>query len=73
MCLYVHKFQKHVFKSVNILSERLKEMKEQKKNNGGVLIAEATYNSQNAQFGLVRKVHLEKFEACLVNIRGLKL
>ena len=28
-------------------------MKEQKKNKGSVLVAESTYNAQNAQFGLV--------------------
>ena len=50
LCLYVTGFQTQVFK---ILSERLKRMKEQKKNQGSVLVAESAYNAQNAQFGLV--------------------
>ena len=53
LCLYVPAFQRQVFKHVKILSERLKEMKEQKKINGSVLVAESAYNAQNAQFGLV--------------------
>ena len=36
-----------------LLSERLREMKEQKKNKKIVLVAESTYNLQNAQFGHV--------------------
>ena len=53
MCLYVPGFQRQVFKHVKILSERLKESKEQKTNKGSVLVAESAYNAQNAQFGLV--------------------
>ena len=52
-CLYAPGFQRQVFKDVIILSERSKEMNEQKKNKGSVLVAESAYNSQNAQFGLV--------------------
>ena len=53
LCLYVPGFQRQVFKHVKILSERSKESKEQKKNKGSVLVAESTYNTQNAQFGLL--------------------
>ena len=49
--LYVPGFQ--VFKHDKTLSERSKKVKEQKKNEGSVLVAESAYNSQNAQFGLV--------------------
>ena len=35
------------------MSKQSKEMKEQKKNKGSVLVAESAYNSQNAQFDLV--------------------
>ena len=44
-----------VFKHVENLSERSKEMKEQKKNKGSVLVAESAYNAQSAQFGLAMK------------------
>ena len=47
LCLYVPGFQRQVFKHV-------KEMKEQKKNKGSVLVVESAYKSQNAQFGLVK-------------------
>ena len=53
MCLYVPGFQRQVFKHAKILSERSKENQDQKKNKGSVLVAESTYNAQNAQFGLV--------------------
>ena len=39
--LYVAGFQKQVFKNVKILSEQSKEMKKEKKNKGGVLVAES--------------------------------
>ena len=53
MCLHVPRFQKQIFKHGKVVLERSKEMKEQKKNKGSVLIAESAYNAQNAQFGLV--------------------
>ena len=56
LCLYVLGFQRQIFKQVKTSSERSKEMKEQKKNKGSVLVAESTYNSQTAQFGLVPKI-----------------
>ena len=37
------------------MSQQSKEMKEQTKNKGSVLVAESAYNSQNAQFSLVMK------------------
>ena len=55
LCLYVTGFHRQVFEHVKFLSERSKEMKEQKKNKGSVLVAESAYNAQNAQFGLVMK------------------
>ena len=51
--LYVPGFQRQVFTHVKILSERSKEIKEQKKNKGSVLVVEFPYNCQNALFGLV--------------------
>ena len=66
LCLYVSGFQKQVFKHVKILSERSKEMKEQKKNKESVLVAESAYNAQSAQFGLVM-VKMSSFRlTCLV-------
>ena len=53
LCLYVPGFQRQVFKQVKILSERSKEIKQQKKNKGSVLVAVFAYNAQNAQFGLL--------------------
>ena len=50
LCLYVPGFQRQVFKHVEILSERLKRMKEQRER---VLVAESAHNSQNSLFGLV--------------------
>ena len=44
---------REVFKQVKFASERLKEQKEQKKNNGGVLVAESAFISQNGHFGLL--------------------
>ena len=55
LCLYVPGFQTQVFKHIKILSEGSKEMKEQKKNKGSVIVAESADNAQNAQFGLVMK------------------
>ena len=42
-CLYFPGFQKQVFTHVKILSERSSEMKEQKKNKGGVFVAESLF------------------------------
>ena len=53
LCLYLPGFQKQVFKHVKILSERSKDMKEQKKNKGSVRFVDSAYKSENAQFGLV--------------------
>ena len=47
--LYVPRFQREVFKHVKFLQERSKEIKEQRKNKGSVLVAESAYNAQNAQ------------------------
>ena len=45
------------------MSERSKEMREQKQNKGSVLVAESAYISQKAQFGLVMNfVWLLNFE-----------
>ena len=66
--LYVPGFQRKVFKHVKILSERSKEMKKQKKNKESVLVAEyRAYNSQNAQFGLVRKKFFKINKARIFN------
>ena len=40
-------------KHVKKLSERSKEMKEQKKNKGNFLVAVSPQNSQNSKFGLL--------------------
>ena len=48
LCLYVSGFQRQVFKLVKSLSERSKEIKEQKKNKGSVLVSEFAHNLQNA-------------------------
>ena len=56
LCLYVPEFQNQGFKHVEILLEKSKRMKEQKKNKGNVLVPESAYNSQHAQFGLVMEV-----------------
>ena len=56
MCLYVPGFQRQVFKHIKVLAERSKKMKEQKKDERSILVAESAYNSQNAQFGLVMSV-----------------
>ena len=53
LCLYIPGFQSEVFKLNKILSERLKRMKEQKKDKRSVLVSESAYSSQNTQFGLV--------------------
>ena len=66
LCLYVPGFHRQVIKHVKILSERSKEMKEQKKNKGSVLVAESAYNAQNAQFGLV--MFFVPFQ-CLVTLK----
>ena len=39
LCLYVPGFHRQVFKHVKTLRERSKKMKEQKKNDGSVLVA----------------------------------
>ena len=54
-CLYFPGFQRQIFEHDKKLSERSKEMKEQKKNKRSVLVAEFAYNSQNRQFGLLMK------------------
>ena len=51
--LYDPGFQRQFFKLVKKISEQSKEMKEQKKNNGRVFVAESICFSQNAQFDLV--------------------
>ena len=53
LCLHAPGFQRQVFKHVKFLSERSNELKEKKKNQRSVLVAESAYNSQNTQFGLV--------------------
>ena len=53
LCLYVPGFPRQAFKHFKVLSERLKKMKEQKKNKGSVLVVESAYNSQEAQICLV--------------------
>ena len=57
-------FQRQVFKHAKLLSERSKEIKEQKKNRESVLVAESAYIAQNAQFGLVMTIVLP-FVSCL--------
>ena len=47
LCLYVPGFNRQVFKYVEILSEQSKKRKEQKKNKGGVLVADSGYNAQS--------------------------
>ena len=67
LCLYVPGFHRQVFKPVEILSERSKESKEQKKNKGSVLVAESAFNARNAQFGLVMKFKKNILKAIVVN------
>ena len=61
LCLYVPGFHRQVFKPVEILSERSKESKEQKKKKGSVLVAESAFNARNAQFGLVMNFFFKFF------------
>ena len=45
---YVTGFQRQIFKYVKVLSKRSRKWKYQKKNKGGVIVAESAYISQNA-------------------------
>ena len=72
--------QRQVFKNVEILSEQSKEIKEEKKVKGSVLVAESAYNAQNAQFGLEiffgHELKIKKIFylwSCFVKLRGLKI
>ena len=56
LCLYVPGFQIQAFKHDKSLLECSKRIKEQKKNEGSVLVEESAYNSQIAQLGLVMMV-----------------
>ena len=56
MCLYVPEFRRQVFKHGKILSEQSKKMRDQKKDKVSVLVADSTYNAQNAQIGFLMLV-----------------
>ena len=55
LCMYATEFHREFFKHGKVLSKRLNNMKDEKKNKGSVLVVESAYNSQNAHFGIVMK------------------
>ena len=60
LCLYVPGFQRQVFKHVQVLSQRSKKLKEEKKHKGSVPFPEFAYISQKAHFGLVEKKNYKR-------------
>ena len=71
-CLFLDSTEKSL-NMMKFVSERSEEIEEQKKNKGGVLVAESSYISQKAQFDLVRKTVIFNSNYLCFRARGARV